>query len=114
MIYLRIGGLPEDKDECERLHRQAGHYTLQNDELFRQSVNDTLMKCITLDEGCVILQDIHARICGSHAGARLLVGKTYRQGFYWPTTVSDADSLVHWCEGCQFFARYKHVLSHQL
>jgi hypothetical protein len=72
------------------------------------------MKCITPDEGCSILQDIHARICGSHMGARSLMGKAYRKGFFWPTVVSDADSLVHRCEGCQFFARQKHVPSHQL
>jgi hypothetical protein len=72
------------------------------------------MKCITLDEGCAILQDVHAGVCGSHVGARSLIGKTYKQGFFWPTTVSDADSLVWWCEGCQFFAHQKHVSSHQL
>jgi hypothetical protein len=43
MIYLRTKGLPEDKDERERLHHRVGHYTLVNDELFRQSANDTLM-----------------------------------------------------------------------
>jgi hypothetical protein len=36
------------------------------------------------------------------------------QGFFWPTAVSDADYLVRRCEGCQFFTRQKHVLSHQL
>jgi hypothetical protein len=35
MIYLRIGGLPEDKVECERLCRRVGQYTLVNDELYR-------------------------------------------------------------------------------
>jgi hypothetical protein len=34
MIYLRIGGLPDNKDEHERLCRLAGHCTLFNDELF--------------------------------------------------------------------------------
>jgi hypothetical protein len=72
------------------------------------------MKCITPDEGCAILQDIHVRICGSHIGARSFLGKAYRQGFFWPTTVSDADSLVSQCEGCQFFAHQKHIPSHQL
>jgi hypothetical protein len=72
------------------------------------------MKCITPDEGCAILQDIHTGICGSHVGARSLVGKTYRQGFFWPTVLSNTDSLVRYCEGCQFFARQKHVPSHQL
>jgi hypothetical protein len=50
------------------------------------------MKCITPDEGCAILQDIHARMCGSHVGARSLMGKAYRQGSFWPTVVSDANS----------------------
>jgi hypothetical protein len=112
MIYLRTGGLPEDKVEGERLRRRVGQYTLLNDELYRRSANG--MKCITPDEGCSILQDIHAGVCGSHAGARSLVDKTYRQGFFCPTAVSDTDSLVHWYEGCQFFARQKHVSSHQL
>jgi hypothetical protein len=35
MIHFRIGGLPEDKVERERLHHRAGQYTLVNDELFR-------------------------------------------------------------------------------
>jgi hypothetical protein len=72
------------------------------------------MKCVTPDEGCAILQDIHTGICDSHMGARSLMGKAYRQGFFWTTVVSDADSLVHRCEGCQFFAHQKHVSSHQL
>jgi hypothetical protein len=45
MIYLRTGGLPEDKVECERLRRQAGQYTLVNDEMYWRGTNDTLMKC---------------------------------------------------------------------
>jgi hypothetical protein len=72
------------------------------------------MKCVTPDEGCAILQDIHAGIYRSHTSARSLVGKSYMQGFYWPTTVSNADSLVCRCEDSQLFAHQKHVSSHQL
>jgi hypothetical protein len=42
MIYLRTGGLSDKKDKHERLHRQAGHYTLVNDELFRRGTDDHL------------------------------------------------------------------------
>jgi hypothetical protein len=35
MIYLRTGGLPDDKVECEQLRQRAGQYTLVNDELYR-------------------------------------------------------------------------------
>jgi hypothetical protein len=87
---------------------------LINDELYRSSSNGTLMKFITPDEGCSILQDIHVGVCDSHAGARSLVGKTCRQGVFCPTVVSDADSLVRWCEDCQLFACQKHMSFHQL
>jgi hypothetical protein len=75
MIYPRTGGLPENKADHERLRRRAGQYTLVNDERFWRGANVTLMKYITPDEGCAILQDIHARICGSHVGARSLTDK---------------------------------------
>jgi hypothetical protein len=89
------GGLLEVKVKCEQLHWRVGQYTLVNDELFRWSINDTLMKFITPDKGCAILQNIHIEIYGSHAGVRSLMGKTYRQGFFWLTAVFDADYLVH-------------------
>jgi hypothetical protein len=64
------------------------------------------MKCNTIDEGCAILKDIHVGICDSHVGVKSLMGKAYRKQFFWPTVVSDADSLVHRCEfthtGAQF------------
>jgi ribonuclease HI len=50
MVYLRTGGLLEDKVKCERLHQQVGQYTLANDELYRRGTNDTLMKCVTPEE----------------------------------------------------------------
>jgi hypothetical protein len=91
-----------------------GQYTLVNDKLYRRGANDTLMKCITLEEIQIILQDIHTGVCGSHICAKSLVGKTYWQGFFWLTTVYDADSIVHQCEVCQIFTCQKHVPSHQL
>jgi hypothetical protein len=100
MIYLMIGGLPEDKFESKQLHRRAGQYTPIHDELLWPSANDTLMKCITTEEGCAILQDIHVGICGTHTGARSLVRKTYKQGFFWPTAMSNVDFLVRRCERC--------------
>ena len=72
------------------------------------------MKCIPATDDITILEDIHSGSCDTHSGARLLVGKANKQGFYWPTAMSDANSLVRRCEGCQFFAREQHVPSRQL
>jgi hypothetical protein len=63
------------------------------------------MCCILVEEGHALLQDIHLGICGNHAVAKTLVGIAYREGFYWPTAVSDAESIVRRCEGCQYFTR---------
>jgi hypothetical protein len=43
-----------------------------------------------IPEGCELLRDIHAGICGHHAAPRTLVGNAFCQGFYWPTAVTDA------------------------
>jgi hypothetical protein len=33
------------------------------------------------------------------------LGNAFRQGFYWPTTVADANEIMRTCEGCQLYAR---------
>jgi hypothetical protein len=40
------------------------------------------------------MKEIHAGLCGSHIGSRPLLGKVFRQGFYWPKAASDAAELV--------------------
>jgi hypothetical protein len=114
MIYLKIGGLPNNKVERDRLKWRAVHYTLVGEELFWWSANSILMRCVPTEEGCAILQDIHLGVCGNHTGVRILVGKAYMHIFYWPTVISNADSLVHRCEGCQYFAHQKHVPAGEL
>jgi hypothetical protein len=51
------------------------------------------------------LSEVHAGVCGGHIGARALVVKVLRQGFYWPTMIDDAAKLVSTCEACQRFSR---------
>jgi hypothetical protein len=67
------------------------------------------MKCILRSEGLELLQEIHGGECSNHAASANLVGKAYRSGFYWPTTLADAQDLVWRCKGCQFFAKQHHV-----
>jgi hypothetical protein len=51
------------------------------------------------------MKDIHAGLCGAHIGSRPLLGKVFRQGFYWPKAASDAADLVQKCENFQKCAR---------
>jgi hypothetical protein len=67
------------------------------------------MRCILGNQGRELLQEIQASTCGHHACPRTLVGKAFRQGFYWPTAVADSKDIVRRYEGCQFYARQTHL-----
>jgi hypothetical protein len=53
-------------------------------------------------------------MCGHHAVPRTLVGNAFRQGFYWPTAVAEANEVVRTCEGCQFYARKTNLPAHAI
>jgi transposase InsO family protein len=65
-------------------------------------------------QGCELIWDIHAGVCGHHAALRTLVGNAFRQGFYWPTAVADASEVVRTCERCQFYASKTNLPAHAL
>ena len=52
------------------------------------------LKCVNEEEAKYILEEIHERVCGDHAGPRSLVRKVIRIGYFWPTMQVDARELV--------------------
>ena len=60
------------------------------------------------EQGNEVLADIHGGDCGHHSSSCTLVGKAFRNGFYWPTTLNDATELVRFCKACQFHAKQIH------
>nr|XP_034586589.1 uncharacterized protein LOC117849104 [Setaria viridis] len=107
--YLIHDALPTDKTEARRITRRAKSFTIIDQELYKRSHTGILQRCIPIEQGKALIQDIHAGACGHHAAPRTLVGNAFRQGFYWPTAVADATQVVRTCEGCQFFARQTHL-----
>src|SRR6266540_3821830 len=115
LSYLLHDKLPEDRAEAERIARCSRRYVVVGgEELYHRGASDILMRCISEEDGRKLLKEIHSGICRNHAASRTLVGKTYRQGFFWPTAVIDADELVRKCEGCQYFAQQIHVPAQKL
>jgi ribonuclease HI len=109
--YLHRGELPLDRAEARRLARRAKSFILLGDgkELYHRSPSGILQRCISIAEGQELLQEIHSGACGHHVAPRALVGNAFRQGFYWPTAVTDATRIVRTCQGCQFYARQTHL-----
>jgi hypothetical protein len=98
--YLTTVEVPTDKTEMEHFIRRSKHYVLIDGKLmWKNAKEELLQKCISQDEGKKLLLEIHVGSCGNHAASRNLIGKAFRVGFYWPSTVADAEALVRWCEG---------------
>src|SRR6185436_15351027 len=82
------------------------NYKIINKNLYRGGVCAPLLKCISCEEGRPLLEEIHAGMCSSHIATRALVGKAFREGFYWPSAVADAHKVVRKCPNCQRHAPY--------
>src|SRR5438128_6262103 len=106
--YLCGQATLEDDATAKKVACQAKCYALVDGHLYRRGANGTLLRCITQEEGSMLLSDIHEGVCGSHLSYRTLVEKAFRQGFYWPTALADACELVRRCEACQFHAKQTH------
>ena len=66
--------------------------------MYRESATGVGQKCITPEEGQIILDDIHSGTCGHHASSRTIVAKAYRAGFYWPRANEMAKEIVDKCD----------------
>ncbi|XP_057419037.1 uncharacterized protein LOC130713272 [Lotus japonicus] len=84
--------------------REASHYTLLGDQLYRRGVGVPLLRCVSKEEADRIMFEVHEGVCASHVGGRSLAAKVLRAGFYWPTMRSDCMEYAKKCEKCQMYA----------
>jgi hypothetical protein len=68
----------EHEASAARMAARARSYTLINGLLYKKGVVQSLLKCISQDEGKELLQEIHLGMCGSHIGPRALSTKAIR------------------------------------
>jgi hypothetical protein len=102
IVSFLQGNYPlDDKTYIKRMQARTRPYMLIEGELFKQGVSSPLLKCLSRVEGQELMKEIHAGICGAHIRSRLLLGKVFRQGFYWLKATSNAVDLVQKCENCQ-------------
>ena len=102
--YLKDGKLPEGKDEAKKLRVKAARYVLINEVLYKRGFSQPYLRCLTPNEANYVLREIHEGACGNHSGARSLIHKVIRAGYYWPTIQADAKAYVKVCDQCQRFS----------
>jgi ribonuclease HI len=94
ICFLQGNCLSNDEAYNKRMEARTRPYVTIEVELYKHGVCSPLLKCLSRAEGIELMKEIHARLCGSHIGSRPLLGKVFRQGFYWPKVASDAAELV--------------------
>ncbi|XP_066341211.1 uncharacterized protein [Miscanthus floridulus] len=94
--YLLQEVLLAEKMEARRLAHCAKLFVIIEEELYKRSHVGNLQRCIPIEQGKQLLEDIH----GGVAEPRTLVGNMFRQGLYWPTVVADAEQVIRTYEGC--------------
>ena len=71
------------------IQRLVFKFVLIDDELYRRTAEDLLLKCLDLNQAKVAMGDVHEGICGTHQSAPKMKWLLRRADFYWPTMMSD-------------------------
>lgn len=77
--YLNTGDILEDMVKARQLQMRAARYTLIENELYKRGFGTPLLKCITPDQGQVMLKEIHAGVYENYAEGQSLAHKATRQ-----------------------------------
>ena len=104
MAYLRSGILPDEKEAARKLKVQASRFVIIKDVLYKRGLSQPYLRCLNYEEADYMTREIHEGICGNHSGARLLVHKVIRTGYYWLSMLKDVQAYVKACNKCQRFS----------
>ena len=98
--YLKDGSLPEGKDEARRLRVRSARYVLLNEVLYKRGFSQPYLRCLSPNKANYVLREVHEGAYGNHSGARSLIHKVVRVGYYWPTIQVDAKDYIKFCDQC--------------
>uniref|UniRef100_A0A2N9G9E6 Uncharacterized protein n=1 Tax=Fagus sylvatica TaxID=28930 RepID=A0A2N9G9E6_FAGSY len=106
--YLEDETLPSDPVEARKLKVRSARFTLMQGFLYKRGFSFPYLRCLDKAEADYVMREVHEGICGNHSGARSLVHKLVRAGYYWPTMQKDALSYTRACDRCQRFGNLIH------
>jgi hypothetical protein len=74
-----------------------------NDELYRRTVDDILLKYLGPSDAILAMAEVHEGICGTHQLALKMKWLLRRSGFYWPKMIANCFKYYKGCQVCQKF-----------
>uniref|UniRef100_A0A2N9FUY8 Uncharacterized protein n=1 Tax=Fagus sylvatica TaxID=28930 RepID=A0A2N9FUY8_FAGSY len=106
--YLEDETLPSDPAEARKLRARSTRFILIQGVLYKRGFSLPYLRCLDKAEANYVMREVHEGIYGNHSGARSLVHKLVRAGYYWPTMQKDAVSYIRACDKCQRFGNLIH------
>ena len=106
--YLQRNSLPEDREEARKIKMRAARFCVIQGRLYKRSLYGPYLKCLTESQGIKVIKELHEGDARGHSGARSLVFRAVRAGYFWPTMRSDAIEHVKKCKKCQFHSNRIH------
>nr|GEY13131.1 reverse transcriptase domain-containing protein [Tanacetum cinerariifolium] len=101
---------PTDENEARSLQMKIGQYVVEDEVLFKKSYLSPMLRCVDPLQTNYIIREVHEGACGMHAGARSVVAKIIKQGYYWPTMHGYTKEVVDKCDSCQIHAPVPNLL----
>jgi len=99
------------KKVSQRIRFQATKYVLLEGELYYQTIDGVLLRCLDQEEAKVLMGEIHEGVCGSHQSAYKMKWVIRRNGYFWPTMLEDCFTYYKGCQGCQKFGNIQRALA---
>ena len=69
-------------EEAKKIQKRAAKFTILNEELYKRGYSQSYLRCIEKEETRYVLEEVHGGICGDHMGAKSLVRKIMRTGYF--------------------------------
>lgn len=91
------------------LYKNWGHdvdpnYPIIDELLYQNGYSAPYIRCVASPDNDRILRALHEEYATCHEGARSIVGKALRWGYYWSTMLKQTTKLVHTRESCQKYS----------
>ena len=113
-ILPKNWGVTEREGRRKKVEGPKSRFVLIKDVLYKRGFSQPYLRCLGQEEADYVMREVHEGICGNHSGARSLVHKLIRAGYYWPTMVKDAQAYVQSCDKCQRFSNFIRQPSEEL
>ena len=114
--YLEAGEYPEKATSSQKktIQRMTNNFFLNGEILYRRTPDLGLLRCMDVVEATKLLEEVHARVCGTHMNGFTLAKKILRAGYFWMTMENDCVRFVQRCDKCQVHGDLIKVPPHEL